>query len=171
MICRASSSTGRLPRVMLPLLLGLFAGCQDAEPEQPAADHTADAAHDRAIAEIQSLGGGIDVGENSLGRTGVKLDFRGTKVTDQALERVKALSPILELYLNNTAVTDAGLAHLTHLKHLQRLYLNGTTVTDAGLIYLTGLSDLEILTLQDTKVTPTGVQKLQKALPGVKILH
>ncbi|HZU34927.1 MAG TPA: hypothetical protein VFA18_03410 [Gemmataceae bacterium] len=167
----ANSLTGRLLRVLLPLFLGALAGCQDAEPEKPTAEQQAAAAHERALAELQSLGAGIDVGENSLGRNGVKLDFRGTKLTDQGLERIKALNPILELYLNNTAITDAGLTHLTDLKQLQRLCLNGTGVTDAGLEHLTGLSDLEVLTLQDTKVTPTGVQKLQKALPKAKIFR
>ena len=169
MICRGFSLPRRCLSLLVPLALGFVVGCQDGPSD---ADALAPAsAHDQAVAVIQNLGVHMDVGQTTLGKNGVKLDFRGTRVTDETLGHLEALNPVLELYLDNTGITDAGVAHLAALDDLHTLRLNGTAVSDIGLKSLTGLANLEVLTLQDTKVTPGGVEALQKALPKTRILH
>jgi len=44
-------------------------------------------------------------------------------------------------------------------------------VTDAGMKELAGLKSLQTLNLVDTQVTDAGAAKLQKELPGCKILY
>jgi internalin A len=61
------------------------------------------------------------------------LDLRGTKVTDEGLKSLAALTKLQTLHLNDlTGVTDKGLGHLGGLKALTRLDLRGTKVTDGG---------------------------------------
>jgi len=156
----------------LAMALSVVAGCQDNGPDNDADEQGQNkAAHDLAIAEIHKLGANIDIDDTIPGKAGVKLDLRKTEITDGGLQRVVALSPILELYLSDTKITDAGLAHLSGLKPLQRLYLNDTSVTDAGLANLRGLTNLQVLTVGGTKVTAAGVKNLQKSLPKLKVLR
>jgi Leucine-rich repeat (LRR) protein len=160
------------PRRLAALLmtLSLFAGCQDSGSENnPDPQEENKAAHDLAIAVIHKVNGNIYIDETTPGKTGVKLDLRSTEITDAGLERLTALSPIVELYLNDTRITDAGLVHLKGMKQLQRLYLNDTKITDAGLPLLSGLNNLQMLTVGGTKVTEAGIKDLQKALPKLKV--
>ncbi len=94
-----------------------------------------------------------------------------TSDTDVALESLKGLTQLQELWLDETNTTDAGLERLRGLSQLQELYLSNTQVSDAGLPNLKGLTNLRILVLGGTKVTDTGVKKLQQALPDCKISH
>ena len=83
-----------------------------------------------------------------------KLDLSGPETTDEVLaEKVKGLTKLKELYLNNTKITDAGLVHLKGLTKLERLWLSNTQVTDAGLMHLKILTKLERLHLWNTQVT------------------
>ena len=80
---------------------------------------------EKAIAEIQKLGGRV---------TG--LDLSSTKVTDAELVHIQGLSQLQTLNLGSTSITDAGLAHLAGLTELQVLDLSSTKVTDAGVAEL-----------------------------------
>lgn len=148
---------------------------------------------DKAIAEIQKLGGKVDRDEKAEGKpvtvvnfgtTQVgdealanlkgftklqKLTLNGTKITDAGLEQLKGLESLKKLYLVDTKVSDAGLAHLKELKNLEILSLVGTQATDAGLDNLKALENLKELFLFGTKVTDDGAKKLKEALPKLKI--
>jgi internalin A len=52
---------------------------------------------------------------------------------------------------------------------LTSLNLSRTKITDAGLAHLRSLTKLQDLNLVDTSVTRAGVQRLQKAMPAVRI--
>jgi outer membrane lipoprotein-sorting protein len=91
-------------------------------------------------------------------------------LTDVGLKHyLAAVEPPTTLNLRGTRVTDAGLKELAGLKTLKKLDLP-TQVTDAGLKELAGLKSLQLLNLEGTDVTDAGVERLQKALPGCKIL-
>jgi len=81
------------------------------------------------------------------------------------------LSGLRYLELCQTKVTDEGLKELAALTELQRLGLNSTAVTGAGLKHLVPLKKLQLLNLSDTKVTETDVAALKKALPACQISH
>ena len=101
-----------------------------------------------------------------------------TKVTDEGLRSLKALSNIRQIGLGEegprdflrdplpetSRITDAGLAHLGGLKQLQSLHIRGLVVTDAGLESLSGLSGLHTLVLSRTRVQGPGLASL-KSLP------
>ena len=61
------------------------------------------------------------------------------------------------------------LMSLNKIQHLKLLVLSDTLVTDAHLATLEGLDQLESLDLRGSSVTDAGVEKLQKALPKLKI--
>lgn len=94
-----------------------------------------------------------------------------SKVTDAGLEHLNRLDGLQYLGLRRTQVTEAGLKHLQGLKSLQLLEFGHTQVTDAGLEHLKGLAGLKTLYLDDTKVTDKDVRNLQQALPNCKISH
>lgn len=91
-------------------------------------------------------------------------------VADEALERIRHLTGLQELYLSNTTVTDDGLQHLACLTSLKRLYLYHTAISDEGLPNLYPLSWLRWLTFSGTLVTEKGVGELRKALPECKVI-
>ena len=103
--------------------------------------------HEQAIAAIEKLGGKVNFDEKSLNR------------------------PVVSVDLNRTKVTDEELLHLKALTKLEYLNLDGTKVTDSGLVHLKGLTNLQTLNLDFTKVTDEGVKKLQTALPNCRIIH
>ena len=90
----------------------------------------------------------------------LEVDFISKPVTPAGLERVKGLTRIQWLQLDNGHVTDAGLEYLKGLTQLQGLFLDHTQVTDAGLEQLKGLSKLKALGLFGTRVTGPGLEQL-----------
>jgi hypothetical protein len=158
------------------------------KPEHPKAED-----QEKALAEIQKLGGHVTVDEDAPGKPVIEVNLAQTPVTDAGLTLLKALPRLQVLDLSQTQVTDAGLASLKGLDQLQSLYLlrtniadaglqqlaslpnlrdlniSQTQVTDAGLQYLKGLHQLRILYVRQTTVTDAGAQELQKALPNCNI--
>jgi hypothetical protein len=98
-----------------------------------------------------------------------RLDIEGTRITDDGLAVLETLPNLETLCLNRTQVTDAGMVHLVGTTIL-RLDLRGARVTDAGLVVLARKPNLEEVYLASTMVTDTGTQRLQKALPKLKIV-
>jgi Leucine-rich repeat (LRR) protein len=90
-----------------------------------------------------------------------------SQITDAGLTHLKTLTDLEELGLANTQVGDAGLAHLKGLNKLNTLDLRGTQVTSAGLTHLKGLTNLRMLRIGSTKITDTGIYQLRKSLPGL----
>jgi serine/threonine protein kinase/Leucine-rich repeat (LRR) protein len=113
-------------------------------------------------------GSGLEHLQRLKNLTSLGLD--GTQVTDDGLEKIRPMTWLRGLVLNRCSrITNDGLAHLTALTDLQDLQLTGTNVTDAGLKHLKGLTNLTVLYLGGTKVTAEGVAALSKALPKCKI--
>ena len=107
--------------------------------------------HAEAIAKIQLLRGDV----------AISVDLSWCILDDAALECLKGLPQLQELYLSHTEVTDAGLEHLKGLRQLQTLDLGGTNVTDAGLEHLKDLPLLQTLDLSGTEVTDAGLEHLK----------
>ena len=93
----------------------------------------------------------------------------GTQISDAGLGRLKGMVKLQTLGLYGTQVTDNGLKHLAGLVNLRELELGGTQVTDEGLKHLTGLKNLQSLDLNKTKTKTAGIDRLQNALPELKI--
>ncbi len=90
---------------------------------------------------------------------------------DAGLPAVAALPKLEVLVLGNTLVTDAGLAALAKCPALKELHLPMTDVTDAGLASLASIRTLAKVAFdKQTKVTPQGIARLEKALPGCKVV-
>ena len=144
------------------LLLVAILGC--GSDTNPAAERVE--THEQAIAAIEELGGEVTLSPN---RPVVSVNFNRTKVTDEELLHLKALTGLQMLYLSFTKVTDSGLEYLKGLTSLRVLNLAGTNVTDSGLVHLKGLTSLQKLWLYDTNITHEGVKRLQTALPKCEI--
>jgi hypothetical protein len=89
-------------------------------------------------------------------------------LTDAGLAHLARLKSLETLRLPR-GIGDSGLIHLRGLTNLKRLSLWHTGVTDDGLMHLTALTKLESLELPRSTVTDAGVERLQQALPGLKI--
>ena len=116
---------------------------------------------ERAITEIEKLGGSVDIDDANPEMPAVAVDFGDTQVTDAGLVHLKALSELQTLRLAHTRVSDAGLLHLEGLTQLKTLDLFRTKITDAGLAHLKGLPNLQTLTLSFTKITDAGLEHLK----------
>lgn len=101
----------------------------------------------------------------------VILNLRDTGVTDAGLVHLKGLAKLRRLHLERTAVGDEGIAHLGGLNKLEYLNLYATKITDKALDNLVGLKKLRQLYVWQTGVTERGVEKLQKALPSLRIIR
>jgi internalin A len=128
----------------------------------------------RAFPHLKELGlyctGITDTGLRSVTNPHLKeLDLHLTHVTDAGLRSVTKLSELRVLDLDGTNITDAGLRSLTKLSELRVLGVDGTKITDAGLKELTKLKHLRVLGVGDTDVSAAGKEKLQRALPRLKI--
>jgi hypothetical protein len=154
----------------------------------------AQTALDRALANIQKIGGTFERDRRLDGEPVVKVDLshkpatdadlealkplvqlnslslRGTEVTDLGMAVLKATGKLRNLDLDQSAVTNRGLEHVAALSSLRGLHLAGTMVTDAGLPYISGLSKLWVLSLKDTQVSDAGLVHLAK-LSRLRVLN
>ena len=153
---------------------------------------SADAA---AVAAIETIGGSVRPIAGKSEDREVEFHLRGRKLTDEGLVHVAALKNVVSLNLRDTKITGAGLAHLKGLTKLRWLHLERTRVGDEGIENLAGLVNLEYLNLYATKitdrslgrltglkklerlyvwktgVTDAGVERLEKALPKLRIVR
>ncbi|HEV3341154.1 MAG TPA: hypothetical protein VG125_12380 [Pirellulales bacterium] len=132
--------------------------------------------HDWAASLVQVNLGRSDVGDDDLAcfekLSGVRFIWlQQTGVSDKGLAHLSGCTSLEELYLSDTRVTDDGLASLVGMKHMRFLSLSGCEITDEGLQHLRGMSHLVRLDIPQTRVTPAGVAKLQKEIPGAKIVY
>ena len=130
------------------LLAGFSVGCEDPPATRAELD---------AMSALQRVHG--HVVDDAKGH-GVKVNFKGTSVTDAQLAPIADL-PLLEFVnLDATPITDAGLAHLEGLKSLKKLSLRQTKVTDAGLSHLQKLPSLDELDLEYQPISDAGLAEL-----------
>jgi hypothetical protein len=117
----------------------------------------------------RSTGMGLLLGDDKFAHL-VAVDFApGSVITDADVLHMRPFSHLRFVGLDGMPVTDASLAELGSNTMLTELSLKHTKVTDAGLDHLAGLARLDLLWLEGTSVTDAGVQKLQRALPNVRI--
>jgi Leucine Rich repeat len=123
-----------------------------------------------AIAEIQKLGGKVELDEERPGHPAIKVDLRKTKVTDKNLEHVKQLRHLQVLYVNNTDIGDEGVAHLVGLTDLHTLSIHGTKMTDKSLAGLTKMPRLRVLIVCGNPITDEGLYQL-RTMANLKELY
>ena len=120
-----------------------------------------------SLAMTQVTDGGL---VHLKGMTGLKrLYLSETHVTDAGLSQVKGLTNLDLLWINDTLVTDSGVVQLKGLTKLAWLILSNTQVTDKGLAHIQLLPSLRLLDLENTTVTDAAVEKLELALPALRI--
>ncbi|MCA1557117.1 MAG: hypothetical protein LC731_01100, partial [Acidobacteria bacterium] len=69
------------------------------------------------------------------------------------------------LLIGGTRVTDEGLTNLKAMTRLKKLSLFRTAVSDAGIAHLKVLVNLETLLIGGSRISAEGAKELQKALP------
>src|SRR5271166_2087996 len=96
----------RTPRFSIGILvtLALAGGVGRAPPSEQ------DAAIERAIAEVQRVGGTFGYDESRPGTGITNVEFWHSRVTDSVLSHLKALTDLEDLRLSNAPITDAGIA-------------------------------------------------------------
>lgn len=134
---------------------------------QAAQANTPDASSkDRVIAEVERLGGKVELDEALPDKPIVKIDLHSTQVTDVDLAFLnhdrKGLRELRYLDLRLTHIGDAGAVNLKHLTSLQTLNLFRTQVGDQGLAYVRNLRQLQTLLIGGTKVTDAGLANLKR---------
>ena len=163
----------------------------------PAAWAETDSSKDRTIAEVERLGGKVELDEALPRKPIIKIDLHSTQITDADLSflaranrdlkqlryldlrltkigdagvtNVKHLASLQTLNLFRTQLSDQGMSSIKNLKQLQTLLIGGTKVTDAGLVNLKSLKELKKLSLFQTQVTDAAIPHL-KVLPKLESL-
>ena len=98
------------------------------------------------------------------------LHLEGTAITDDGLQRLRAMSQLEELSISDCPrISGRGLEVLRQFAGLRKLSLAGAQITDVGLEQLEGLTQLKKLDVTYTGVTAAGVRRLRSALPRCKI--
>jgi Leucine Rich repeats (2 copies) len=100
-----------------------------------------------------------------------ELSLEQNHFSDEGLARLHGKDGLKRLYigLGDGQITNTGLAHLRDFRKLEILDLQNSKVTDQGLEQLTGLPNLKELWLSGTRISATEVQRLQDAIPSLKI--
>jgi hypothetical protein len=93
------------------------------------------------------------------------------KFTNEGLERLNDMKKLQHIDLALIQTTNTSMEHLQKLEQLKTLDLRQTQITDNSLAHLKGLTQLKYLFLPIDLVTDAGVEKLQKALPNLRIDH
>jgi len=139
----------------------------------PAAIARTDSSKDLVIAEVERLGGKVELDESLPARPIIKIDLHSTQIADADLSFLvkanKDLKQLRYLDLRLTKIGDAGIANVKHLNSLQTLNLFRTQLSDQGLSYIKNLKQLQTLLIGGTKVTDAGLVNL-KSLKELKKL-
>jgi hypothetical protein len=121
------------------------------------------------------------------------LELHEARVTDDGLRQIGHLTQLRDLWLDGIGITDLGLSQLLRLKNLETLTLYDTQVTNRGLAglaglpslrdlwlldatvdddtlgYLDALTQIRVLHLRRCRVSDSGIERLQRAIPGIQI--
>jgi len=98
------------------------------------------------------------------------LQLESVSVHDEELSHIGAFSELTGLCLDRTRVTGQGLVHLRSLERLEHLslqYVRG--IYDIDLEALHPLKNLRTLAVPNARITDVGVDRLNKALPGLRV--
>lgn len=97
------------------------------------------------------------------------LDLRYTRLTEDAIAKIKDIKSLKTLLLTGADVTDRHLEGIDALKGLQNLALSNTQITDAALKKIKTLPNLRYLTLGGVPVTHQRIQSLRRSNPDLTI--
>ena len=137
----------------------------------PELDDAQQAAIEAAIAALRSRGGVVQRIAADTEAVEVNLSLLRDKVTDETLQQLRPLAPVL-VWLNasRTAIGDGAATHLAELRQLRRLNVSGTAIGDVGIAAVEGLQQLEYLNVYGTQVGDAGLASIAK-LTGLKQLY
>jgi len=145
--------------------------------EQQTAAREGEGQHNRAIGEIEKLGGVVDVKTSESGDeyTEVKLlgpgYYREWKGGAHGLKHPKRLENVRSLRIQDVGdFADEHMVHLKGLTGLRSLMLVRTKVTDEGLVHLKNLKNLEFLGLMSNRFTDGAVNHI-RGLTSLKSLR
>lgn len=82
-----------------------------------------------------------------------RLSLWGTRITDAAMEHLRALQRLEDIDLAQTAIDGRGLSDLSACVRLTRIGLQGTSITDSSLAHLASLPRLRDVNLAFTGIT------------------
>ena len=116
--------------------------------------------NEQTIAEIESLGGQVEIDENSPIRAAISVQMVGCRYKDEDFVGLASL-PLLRTVRLGHNITDAGLEHVAGLKNVETLSMPGAPIKGFGLSYLSGLAKLRTLDLESTKVDNASLVHLQ----------
>ena len=137
------------------------------------AEAKAEGDEEKAIAEIERLGGVVSRGGQAPNRFVDRVYFLKKAINDEFRDAQLLLFrsfPKLRIFiLQESHVTDAGLKQLEKHVALQYLHLGTCEITDDGLKELRTLKNLSTLTLINTNITDAGLRRL-KNLPKLRDL-
>jgi hypothetical protein len=126
---------------------------------------------DLAIARTKAAGTGLGKFKKLL-----TVNMRGAPVTPATFDALAAVPFLRKLDLGGTATNDAGVEKLKAKTTLRELDISSTKVISAGLAHLEGLNKLQKVILsvdpagdEETAIVPDAVEKLKKAMPGLKV--
>jgi hypothetical protein len=96
---------------------------------------------ERAIAEIEKLGGKVERDSTRHDRPVVGISLDRVEAADVCLKQLKGLTTLQKLQVSQNGATDASLQNLIGLTGLRQLFLYDIPITDAGLGSLKGLTN------------------------------
>ncbi len=97
-----------------------------------------------------------------------ELDLHDGQASDEGLKHAAEIGTLRVLRVYGP-VTDAGAANLARLEKLETLVLGHAPITDATLDALHGLKRLATLDVTGGKLSDEAVERLRKAVPGLRI--
>jgi WD40 repeat protein len=118
---------------------------------------------DPIIAQIEEMGGKVELDQTAPEPSVVLVDLSGTGVTNKDLEHLDELTDLQSLDLDETQISDAGLVHLRGLVGLRALSLRRTLVTDTGAVDLQRV--LTNTDVQHTRLDPLAVLPREREIP------
>ncbi len=90
-----------------------------------------------------------------------RLDISLTYLTDEGVERLKALPGVVELnFFGAESITDVSVSHLRGWESLRRLNLRGSDITDTSMEYVASLRNLRSLDVSFTQISTPGLEYL-----------
>jgi hypothetical protein len=96
-----------------------------------------------------------------------RLNLRGTKIGDTALEHISGIKALESLNVSATLMTDVGLERLTMLPNLRELSMGGNELGDAGLQALRQMPHLTFLDLSGRQGTDKNVWTIAMSEAGL----
>src|SRR5688572_24851062 len=96
-----------------------------------------------------------------------RLDIRGTKISDTALEHISGITTLESLDAGSANVTDVGIERMTSLPNLKELTIGGNKITDSGLEPLRQMPGLTYLDLVGRQGTDSNVWVVSMSQVGL----